>query len=61
MACWIVTLQGGPKRTNQAVVAIEDKIYTFGACCCIRCDPDEPELETFGVHVLNTSLFPYLI
>ncbi|VIO94735.1 Kelch motif family protein [Brugia malayi] len=48
MACWIVTLQGGPKRTTQAAVALNDKIYAFGSCWCT-----EPA-ETFGVHVLNT-------
>ncbi|EJW79499.1 hypothetical protein WUBG_09592, partial [Wuchereria bancrofti] len=51
MACWIVTLQGGPKRPTQTAVAISDKIYAFGSCWCV-----EPN-ETFGVHVLNTSLF----
>uniref|UniRef100_A0A1I8EW34 Kelch domain-containing protein family protein n=1 Tax=Wuchereria bancrofti TaxID=6293 RepID=A0A1I8EW34_WUCBA len=48
MACWIVTLQGGPKRPTQTAVAISDKIYAFGSCWCV-----EPN-ETFGVHVLNT-------
>ncbi|KAM3718992.1 Kelch domain-containing protein [Dirofilaria immitis] len=53
MACWIVSLPGGPKRSNQAAVAIGDKIYSFGDCVCSDDQSTIPE-ETFGVHVLNT-------
>lgn len=59
MVYWIVDLEGGPKRSNQAAVAIDDKIYCFGSCHCLRIvDKDRNvETETFGVHVLNTGLF----
>ncbi|CAG9537474.1 unnamed protein product [Cercopithifilaria johnstoni] len=54
MACWIATLYGGPKRSNQAAVAIEHKIYCFGGCRCIHEESSDQIIETFGVHVLNT-------
>ncbi|VBB35278.1 unnamed protein product, partial [Acanthocheilonema viteae] len=54
MGCWIVTLQGGPKRSNQAAVAIEHEIYSFGGCRCLRDDSNNQIIEIFGVHVLNT-------
>uniref|UniRef100_A0A0R3S6B6 Kelch-like protein 10 n=1 Tax=Elaeophora elaphi TaxID=1147741 RepID=A0A0R3S6B6_9BILA len=54
MACWIVRLQGGPRRSNQAAVAIGHKIYTFGLRRCFFDDSDDQPIEGFGVHVLNT-------
>ncbi|EFO22539.1 hypothetical protein LOAG_05947 [Loa loa] len=54
MACWIVSLDGGPKKPNQAAIVINDKIYSFGSCCCYERGFIEPELA-FGVHVLNPA------
>uniref|UniRef100_A0A915Q4A1 Uncharacterized protein n=1 Tax=Setaria digitata TaxID=48799 RepID=A0A915Q4A1_9BILA len=57
MACWTVSLNGGPKRVNQAAAAIGSTIYSFGGCCCDNNYINSELDETFGVHVLNTSTY----
>ncbi|VDK80273.1 unnamed protein product [Litomosoides sigmodontis] len=54
MACWIVRIGGGPRRSNQVAVAVEHRIYSFGGCQCFRDSSTEQIIDIFGVHVLNT-------
>ena len=50
---WSVHLEGGPRRVNQAAVAVGNRIYSFGGNCA---GEDYRETRPIDVFVFNTNL-----
>ncbi|KAK8756381.1 hypothetical protein V5799_000914 [Amblyomma americanum] len=48
---WTVRLEGGPRRVNLAVVAVDDKICSFGGHCT---GEDYTNRTPIDVHTLDT-------
>nr|CRZ23777.1 Bm9486 [Brugia malayi] len=54
MAYWTVSLNGGPKRANQAAAALGCRIYSFGE---FDYADESSRSPVFGIHVLNTESY----
>ncbi|MCP9262078.1 hypothetical protein DINM_005374 [Dirofilaria immitis] len=57
MTYWTVSLPGGPKRANQAAVALGSKIYSFGGFEFDAWEEANIADEVFGIHILDTDYY----